>query len=180
MQNAPVGALTLHKTYASDQTTVVESLIDRLNLDALAGSRGVDHASTADIDADMAAIGSYHQVARSRIRNRHAHGTLSIGCAGQANAEVGKHVLGKSRAIKACGRICSSPYIGNPLELKGIVDHICTRAGGRHVSDSTRGTATSSRTTDLRGLALAGRRLGLLSSGLGILLGLGLGGRDVQ
>ena len=71
MQNAPVGALGLHESYASDQATIVESLVDRLNPDAATWRRGVDHTSAANINAYMAAIGGHHQVARGRIRDRH-------------------------------------------------------------------------------------------------------------
>ena len=183
MQNAPVGALGLHESYASDQATIVESLVDRLNPDAATWRRGVDHTSAANINAYMAAIGGHHQVARRWIRDRHASRTLGSGNTRKTDAEIGEHILGEPRAIEALGRISPAKHIRNPLELKSVVDHLCALASCRHISDCAVGATAGSRTADLGGLTLTSRSLGLLASllgpGLGVLLGLRLGRRNV-
>ena len=73
MQNAPVGALSLRKNYALDQTTILEIPIKLLNCYGPTGTRGMNHAATADINAHMATIRGHQQVARSRIRDRYTH-----------------------------------------------------------------------------------------------------------
>ena len=103
--------------------------IQRADDDLALGTAGVNHAVTADVDADMRVrlAGGVEEdqitrLAGGAIEFRQGHGHL-VGGAGQADAVTAIHVLHQSAAVEAAARRFLAPAVGNAAQTEGIADH---------------------------------------------------------